>query len=86
MTIEIKLPIIVHCDNIGAIYLGHNVKLLQRTKHIDVKHHFMRENIEKGLIKIVSVKSVEIDVDTWTKNVKQDTYAKHTSKFMKDML
>ena len=37
LKIEIKLPIIVHCDNIGAIYLGHNAKLSQRTKHIDVK-------------------------------------------------
>ena len=50
---EVKLPIIVYCDNIGVIYLRKNAKLSQRTKHIDVKHHFVREYIEKGLIKIV---------------------------------
>ena len=81
-----KLPIIVHCDNIGAIYLEHNAKLSQRTKHIDVKHHFVRECMEKGLIKIVFVKSEENDADIWTKNVKQETYEKYTSKFMKDMI
>ena len=86
LKIEIKLPIIVHCDNIGAIYLGHNAKLSQRTKHIDVKHHFVREYVEKGLIKILFVKSEENDADIWTKNVKQETYDKHTSKFMKDMI
>ena len=32
LKIKIKLPFSVHCDNIGAIYLSHNVKLSQRTK------------------------------------------------------
>ena len=86
MEIEIELSITVHCDNIGAIYLGNNAKLSQRTKHIDVKHHFVREYIDKGLIKIVFVKSEENDADIWTKNVKQETYDKHTSKFMRDMI
>ena len=48
LNIKIKLPIIVHCDNIGAIYLGHNAKLLKRMKHIDMKHRFVREYIVKG--------------------------------------
>ena len=26
-------PIILHCDNIGAIYLGHNTKLLQNKEY-----------------------------------------------------
>ena len=76
LEIKTELPITVHCDNIGAIYLGNNAKLSQRTKHIDVKHHFVREYIEKGLIKIVFVKSEENDADIWTKNVKQETYDK----------
>ena len=86
LKIEIKLPIIVRCDKIGATYLENNAKLSQRTKHIDVKHHFVREYIEKGLIKIVFVRSEENEADIWTKNVKQDTYMKHTSKFMKNMI
>ena len=51
-----------------------------------VKHHFVWEYIEKGLIKIVFVRSEENEAYIWTKNVKQNTYAKHTSKFMKDMI
>ena len=86
LKIEIKLPIIVHCDNIGAIYLGNNAKLSQRTKHFNVKHHFVREYIEKRLIKIEFVRSEENEVDIWTKKLKQDTYAKHTSKLMKNMI
>ena len=86
MEIKTELPITVHCDNIGSMYLGNKSKLSQRTKYIDVKHHFVREYIKKGLIKIVFVKSEENDADIWTKNVKQETYDKHTSKFMKEMI
>ena len=71
---------------ISKANLGHNAKLSQKTKHIDVKYHFVREYVEKGLIKIVFVKSEENDADIWTKNVKQETYEKHTSKFMKNMI
>ena len=42
--------------------------------------------METGLIKIMFVKSEENDADIWTKNMKQETYEKHTSKFMKDMI
>ena len=51
-----------------------------------MKHHFVREYIEKGLMKIVFVKLEGNDADIWTKNVKQETYNKHTSKFMRDMI
>ena len=51
LDINIKLPIIVYCDNIGALYLGHNAKLLQRTKHAGVKSHFVRDYVGKRLMK-----------------------------------
>ena len=86
LEIKIELPIIVHCDNIGNTYLGNNATLSQRTKHIDVKHHFVREFIDKGLIKIVFVKSEENDTDIWTKKIKQETFEKRTNKFMKEMI
>ena len=42
--IKIKLPIVVHCDNVGAIFLSYNAKISQRTKHIDTKYIGMLEN------------------------------------------
>ena len=80
--VKMELPILVNCDNIGAIYLAHNAKTSQRTKHIDVKYHFVREYVEDGMIKVVFVKSEENDADIWTKNVKSDIFKKHTEKFM----
>ena len=71
--IKINSPIIVHCDNFGAIYLEQNAKLSQRTKNIGRKHHFVKEYVENGLIKIVFGKSKKNNADIWTKNMKQNT-------------
>ena len=79
---EIEYPIIVHCDNVGAIFLANNAKVSSRTKHIDLKTHFVREYIDKGVVKIVFIRSAENDSDIWTKNVGEGTFTRHTDKFM----
>ena len=77
-----KLPIIVNCDNVGAIFLAYNAKTSLRTKHIDIKRHFIREYVEDGIIKIVFVKSENNDSDILTKNTDKKTYQRHSEKFM----
>jgi len=42
----------IFCDNTSAINIAKNPCQHKRTKHIDVHHHFLRDNIEKGLISI----------------------------------
>jgi len=39
--------IIMKCDNNGAISSAKNQMISQRTKHIDVRHHFIRDKVEK---------------------------------------
>ena len=36
----------VHCDSMSAIYLAKNQVYHERTKHIDVKYHFVRDILE----------------------------------------
>ena len=38
-----KLPITIHIDNNGAKTIGHNVTVNDRTKHIDVQYHNVRQ-------------------------------------------
>ena len=52
---QIDYPIIVNVDNIGAIYLATTAKTGNRTKHIDTRYHFVREYVEKGILKVVFV-------------------------------
>ena len=80
--IKIAYPITVRCDNVGAIFLGYNAKTSSRTKHVDIKAHFVREYVNEGIIKIVFVRSENNDSDIWTKNTDRKTYVKHRSKFM----
>ena len=37
---------VIHCDNMGAISLIHNPVFHSHTKHIDVKHHYVRDHIK----------------------------------------
>ena len=44
-----KIPLL--CDNKSAIKLANNPISHSRTKHIDIRHHFLRDHETKGDIK-----------------------------------
>ncbi|GJR45032.1 hypothetical protein Tco_1313135 [Tanacetum coccineum] len=47
----------IMCDNKRAIDLSKNPVQHSRTKHIDIRHHFLRDNVQKGNISIEEVSS-----------------------------
>lgn len=55
------------CDNQSAIRLVINPEFHQRTKHIDVKYHFIREHQESGKIDINYVAKQDQLADIFTK-------------------
>ena len=70
-------PSVIFEDNLGAIYLTKNSQISQRTKHIDVRHHFIRGLIDNKVLDIKFVKSRMNTSDIMTKNVKEDLFLKH---------
>lgn len=58
---------IVHCDNQGAMFLAKNPSTHTRTKHIDIRHHIIREMIESGEISLVYTKTEDQLADIFTK-------------------
>jgi hypothetical protein len=64
---RIAISLIVLCDNQSAIALAKNDTFHQRTKHIDVCHHFIREQTEWKNIIIRYVPTAEQDADILTK-------------------
>ncbi|GJZ92513.1 copia protein [Tanacetum coccineum] len=48
-----KIPL--YCDNRSAIALCCNNVQHSRSKHIDIRHHFIREQVEKGLVELYFV-------------------------------
>ena len=82
MKMQVKMPIVVRVDNVGAIGLSKNLSTSQRTKHIDVRYHFVREFVEEKMIEIVFVRSEENHADIFTKNVSGDVFEKHAKHFV----
>ncbi|WVZ81678.1 hypothetical protein U9M48_029030 [Paspalum notatum var. saurae] len=60
-----KIPLLV--DSTSAISIAKNPVLHSRTKHIDVRFHFLRDHYEKGDIDLVHVASENQLVDIFTK-------------------
>ncbi|KAJ1696523.1 hypothetical protein LUZ63_005035 [Rhynchospora breviuscula] len=60
-----KVPIL--CDNTSAILISKNPVLHSRTKHIEIRHHFIRDHVEKGDVELVHIDTKEQIVDIFTK-------------------
>lgn len=72
---EVKAdPVILYINNRSAIDLTKNQVFHGRSKHIDVRYHFIRECVEQGSIVVKHVMSNEQRADILTK-------AFHTVKF-----
>ncbi|GJV23710.1 retrovirus-related pol polyprotein from transposon TNT 1-94 [Tanacetum coccineum] len=64
----------IMCDNKGAIDLSKNLVQHSRTKHIEIRHHFLRDNVQKGHISIEKVPYVDNIVDILTKPLKHESF------------
>ena len=49
----ITKAILLHSDNLGACFMAENRVNNKRTRHIDIKYHFIREAIQEGLVRLV---------------------------------
>lgn len=57
----------INCDNQGALKLVQNPEDHQRTKHIDVRYHFVRDMQKKGIISVEYLESEKQLADILTK-------------------
>jgi hypothetical protein len=55
------------CDSSSAIFLAHNPIFHGRAKHIKVRHHFLRDHVEKGDIEMRYINTERQLVDIFTK-------------------
>jgi transposase InsO family protein len=59
----------VYCDSQSAIHLTKNQMYHERTKHIDVRHHFVRDIVSQGVVSVKKVSTHENPADMMTKAI-----------------
>ena len=69
-------PIVIKEDNQGAIALARNPIAHSRTKHIDIRFHFIREAQEEGIIDTVYCPTSEMVADLLTKPIPRGQFEK----------
>jgi hypothetical protein len=75
-----KKPTIIYEDNLGTSFLVKNQQVSSRTKHIDSRHHFVRDLQDTKELDVRSKWSENNSADVMTKNTMRDIHDKHTQQ------
>ena len=77
---------VIYCDNSSAIKLSKNPVLHGRSKHIDVRFHFLRELTRDGVVELVYCNTQEQVADIMTKPIKLESFLKLRDRLGLDVL
>ncbi|GJR62542.1 retrovirus-related pol polyprotein from transposon TNT 1-94 [Tanacetum coccineum] len=67
-----KIP--MYCDSKAAIAISYNPVQHSRTKHIDVRYHFIKEQVKKGIVELFFVGTEYQLADLFTKDLAEDRF------------
>jgi hypothetical protein len=75
-----KEPILLLGDNDGSIAMAKNPQFHKRTKHVDIRWHWIRELVNDGLISISDCRDPQQTADILTKQVPRIKFNKHVGE------
>jgi hypothetical protein len=67
----------LHCDNQAAIKLAQDDNYHARTKHIDIRYHFIRDVVERKLIALEYCPTEDMTADILTKALPRWKVSQH---------
>ncbi|CAL2271321.1 unnamed protein product [Prunus armeniaca] len=65
---------ILHCDSQSAIHLSKNPSFHSRSKHIDVRYHWIRDVLESKQLQLENIHTDDNSSDMMTKSLPKDKY------------
>ena len=77
---DVKLPIDIFLDSDGAKAIAENPRHNDRTKHIDIQHHYIRERVSDGTLAVLPVDSDDNTADNFPKSFPRNRHEFLTEK------
>ena len=77
-------PTIIHADNQSAIAMANNPTMSAANKHINIRHHFIRDHIKMKDIELRYVNTLDNAADLLTKLLGPELFAKHRGLILND--
>ena len=78
--IKRKKPMDLYCDNKSAISIAHNPVQHDRTKHVEIDRHFIKEKLVDGTLNLPYIRSEDQIADMLTKSLPTQRFQELTSK------
>ena len=70
-------PLVLYCDNSGAVANSKEPRSHKRGKHIERKYHLIQEIVHRGDVAVMKIVSEQNLVDPFTKTLPERVFAVH---------